>query len=84
MMSVRRIRISGELLNTFSRSNELWTSTLPDDVNVVAIAGEDQEPQAFVLLVESQEFSPVAEGQLIPYVEPTFRRLEAHTAERLK
>ena len=72
MMSVRRIRLSSHVLNSFLRDSELWESSLPADVNVVGIAGEDRE--AFVLVVESNSFPAIPEGELIPFVEPVFAR----------
>ena len=42
---------------------------MPDDVHVLAVAGEDRDARAFVLLVESDEFASMAEGELIPFVE---------------
>ena len=66
-MSVRRIKISGHLLDSFLRDSELWESSLPWDVHVVGIAGEDDEPpQSFVLLAESNYFPSIADGHLIP------------------
>jgi hypothetical protein len=73
-MSVRRIRISGELLNSFLRDNELWKSSLPEDVDVLGIVLEDYRPRTFVLIVESHEFAAIAEGQLVPFVEAVFER----------
>ncbi len=43
-MSVRRIRISGTFLNSFLRESELFTSTLPHDVNVIAVAEDPHGP----------------------------------------
>jgi hypothetical protein len=71
-MSVRRVRISSTILNFFLRDSELWASTLPDDSNVIGIAGEDPQAQAFVLPIESDEFPAIAEGELIPFVEVQF------------
>jgi hypothetical protein len=71
-MSVRRVRVSGRFLSSFLRDSELRESSLPGDVNVIGIAGEDRD--SFVLLVESSEFPPVGEGQLIPFIEPVFAR----------
>jgi hypothetical protein len=73
-MSVRRIKISGHLLDSFLRDSELWESSLPGDVHVVGVAGEDRDPPSFVLVVESDEFPTVPEGQLIPYLEAVFTR----------
>ena len=74
-MSVRRIKISGHLLDSFLRDSELWESSLPWDVHVVGIAGEDDEPpQSFVLLAESNYFPSIADGHLIPFIEPIFTR----------
>ena len=58
-MSVRRIRMSGTLLNFFLRDCELWSSSLPDDVNMIGVAGEDPDSQSFVLIVESDEFPAI-------------------------
>ena len=71
-MSVRRVRISGTILNFFLRDSELWASTLPDDANVIGVAGEDPRAQAFVLLIESDQFAAIAEGELIPFIEVQF------------
>ena len=73
-MSVRRIRVSGHILNSFLRDKELWESSLPDDVHVLAVAGEDRDARAFVLVVESDEGAAIAEGELIPFVEAVFER----------
>ena len=74
-MSVRRIRISSAILNSFLRNSELWDSSLPDDVEVIGIAGERIIGEhEFVLLVKSEQFPVIGEGQLIPFVEPVFRR----------
>ena len=86
-MSVRRIRISGQLLDSFLRDSELWASSLPDDVHVVGVADADDDrvvvvtdahrgirPGSFALLVESKEFPAIAEGQLVPFIAATFRR----------
>ena len=73
-MSVRRIRISGMILDSFLRDSALWESSLPADVHVIGVAGEDRAGQTFVLLVESNQFVAVGEGQLIPFVEAIFTR----------
>ena len=73
-MSVRRIRVSGEVLNAALRSNEAWESRLPADANVIEIQEEDRMHHCFVFLVESQEFPAIPEGKLIPFIEPKFRR----------
>jgi hypothetical protein len=70
-MSVRRIRVNGQMLNAFLRGSPLWKETLPLDANVIGMLGEDRGAQCFVLLVESKKFLPVGEGQLIPFIEPT-------------
>ena len=75
-MSVRRLRISSLLLNSFLRDNELWTSDLPADSNVIGIAPEDPDCRCFVLLIESDEFPAVAQGELIPFVDAAFARRE--------
>ena len=62
------------MLNSFLRNSELWYSSLPDDVDVIGIAGEDLDSNTFVLLVKSEQFPVFGEGELIPFVEPLFRR----------
>jgi hypothetical protein len=74
-MSIRRLRISGEILDSFLRSNELWQSSLPDDAHVVGVAGGTM--QTFVLLIQSKEFLAVRPGELIPFVDPVFKRRNA-------
>jgi hypothetical protein len=56
------------------RSSELWISRLPDDTNVIEVAGEDRRTHTFVLLVESKEFPDIPEGKLIPFIVPRFTR----------
>jgi hypothetical protein len=71
-MSVRRVRISGAFINLLLRDSALWASSLPDDANVIGVAGEDPRSQTFVLLIESDEFPAIAEGDLIPFIEVQF------------
>jgi hypothetical protein len=78
-MSVRRLRIDGEFLNSFLRSNEVWSSRLPADVNVIEVLEEDRKHHAFIFLVESKEFPIIPEGKLVPYVEARFTRRKPTT-----
>jgi hypothetical protein len=73
-MSVRRIRISGEFFNSFLRSNEVWSSRLPPDTNVLEVLEEDRKHHSFILLIESKEFPTIPEGKLIPFIEARFAR----------
>jgi hypothetical protein len=73
-MSVRRIRVAGAFLNSFLRSNEVWSSRLPADTNVVEVLEEDRMHHSFILLVESKEFPVIPEGKLIPFIEARFTR----------
>jgi hypothetical protein len=76
-MSVRRVRISGELFNSFLRDSELWVSSLPDDVNCIGVTREDPYARSFVLLIESSAFPAVLVGELVPFVDAVFTRKEA-------
>ncbi len=73
-MSVRRVRVSPEILNSFLRNSEIWESNLPDDVNVLGVTREDTYARSFVLLVESNAFPVMVVGELIPFVEAVFTR----------
>lgn len=73
-MSVRKLRISGEFLNSFLRSNEVWSSRLPADTNVIEVLEEERKTHSFILLIESKDFPVIPEGRLIPFIEARFTR----------
>ena len=72
-MSIRKIKVSPELVSMCLKSVPAYHSDLPVDVQVRDIYWEPRE-NCYFLLVESAEFSELAEGEQIPEITPLFTK----------
>ena len=70
-MSVRRVRITLELLSRFVTGKfRLFRTDLPEDARIVGVL-EDRDlrfPNTLILFLESKQYPPIPEGELIPEV----------------
>lgn len=60
-----------DLCHRLKNGSSFWVQNLPADARIVD-AKLDPETQAVVLIVYSESFSPVLEGQPVPRFEPEF------------
>ena len=72
-MSIRKIKVSPQLVSMCLKGVESFKSDLPDDVRARDIYWEPRE-NCYFLLVESAEFSELAEGEQIPIIAPIFTK----------
>lgn len=72
-----RMLITPEALLTLGMSRyTVISSELPDDAHIIN-SGYDLERNCFVLILESEFFAPVREGDLLPDVAPpTIKRID--------
>lgn len=65
----RRMRVSVELLQELlrGRAEPSRFTTAPPDLQIIGLAGDPGDPREYHFIVWSATFSPVAEGQAIPF-----------------
>ena len=73
-MSIRKIKVTPELVSKCLKGVESCKSDLPDDVQARDIYWVPKE-NCYFLLVESAEFSDLNEGEQIPEITPIFTKM---------
>lgn len=74
-MSVRKVKVStGVLMQLLQGKLQSFKSNLPDDARIVdawANSRNPNDPGTVNLLIESEKFEPIPEGQFIPEITVT-------------
>ena len=72
-MSIRKIKVTPELVSKCLKGVESCKSDLPDDVQARDIYWEPRL-NCYFILAESAEFPELAEGEQIPTIAPIFTK----------
>lgn len=81
--TVRRLRIDDETFGPLLLGEVAVISNVPDDVTIVGMY-HDHARDCFYLKIQSDEFSPVSEGEIIPEFDIKCERAIPVSDERLK